>query len=271
MHDAHKLSISRSCRCAGLSRTAFYTAPVDRMKRDEALIDALNALVEEFPRLGFWKYVDILSQHGYPWNHKRIYRVYCDMGLNQPRRTRRRLPDRAPMPLVVPLRPNQTWSADFMSDALYQGRRFRLFNVIDDYNREALAMEVDTSLRSQRLVTLFERLKETRGLPDVLRVDNGPEFLGTAFTDWCRKNDIFIDYIEPGKPNQNAFIERFNRSVRHEVLDLYLFRSLDQVRELIEQWRTQYNEQRPHDALGGLPPRVYAERNPENSSLELST
>jgi len=271
MIESHNLSVSRSCRCVGLSRTAFYKSPVDWIKRDEAVITALNGLTEEFPRLGFWKYVDILSQRGYPWNHKRIYRVYCAMGLNQPRRTKRRLPERDPMPLVVPQYPNQVWSADFMSDSLYRGARFRVFNVIDDYNREALAMEVDTSLRSARLVRVFERLKETRGLPDVLRTDNGPEFLGSVFVDWCQDNGIFIDYIEPGKPNQNAFVERFNRSVRNEVLNLYLFRNLDQVRELISQWRTQYNEQRPHDALGGLPPCVYAERNLENSSFELLT
>lgn len=111
-------------------------------------------------------------------------------------------------------------------------------------------MEVDTSLRSVRLVRVFERLKETRGLPDVLRTDNGPEFLGSVFVDWCQDNGIFLDYIEPGKPNQNAFVERFNRSVRNEVLDLYLFRNLAQVRKLINQWRIQYNVQRPNDALG---------------------
>jgi putative transposase len=114
-------------------------------------------------------------------------------------------------------------------------------------------------------------LKAARGLPDILRVDNGPEFLGAVFTEWCKHHGVFIDYIEPGKPNQNAFIERFNRSVRNEVLDLYLFRSLDEVRERVNHWRTQYNEQRPHDALGGLPPVVYAQQRLENSSFELST
>ena len=158
-----------------------------------------------------------------------------------------------------------------MSDSLYRGSRYRLFNVIDDYNRESLAIEVDTSLRAARLVRVLERLKEVRGLPAILRVDNGPEFLGSVFVEWCQANGVFIDYIEPGKPNQNAFIERFNRSLRNEVLDLYLFRSLAQVRQLVGQWRTQYNEQRPHDALGGLPPSVYATQDRKNSSLELNT
>jgi putative transposase len=167
---------------------------------------------------------------------------------------------------VVPQRPNQVWSADFMSDALYQGSRFRLLNVNDDFNRESVAIEVDTSLRAERLVRLFERLKVERGLPDMLRVDNGPEFLGQVFVDWCQANGVLIDYIEPGKPNQNAFIERFNRSLRNEVLNLYLFRNLGEVREIISQWRKQYNEDRPHDALGGLPPVVYAQRNLEDST-----
>jgi len=265
------LSVNRSCRCVGLSRAAWYREPVDWMERDSEVITALNDLVEEFPRSGFWKYEGILGNRGYPWNHKRIYRVYRALGLNQPRRTKRRLPERAPMPLTVPERPNQVWSADFMSDALYQGGRFRLFTMIDDCNREAVAIEIDTSLRSERLVRVFERIRMERGLPDVLRVDNGPEFQGQVFVDWCRSHGIFIDYIEPGKPNQNAFIERFNRSLRNEVLDLYLFRSLAQVREVVSRWRRQYNEDRPHDSLGGFPPAVYAAKMLENTTLELST
>lgn len=142
--------------------------------------------------------------------------------------------------------------------------------MIDDHNRESVAIEVDTSLRAERLIRLFERLKVQRGLPTVLRVDNGPEFLSHEFTDWCEAHGVFIAYIEPGKPNQNAFIERFNRSLRNEVLNLYLFRSLPQVRQLVEQWRRQYNEQRPHDALGGLPPCVYVASQRESSSLEMS-
>jgi putative transposase len=145
LSEEHGLAVSRSCQCVGLSRSAYYREPVDWMTRDAAVINALNGLVEEFPRCGFWKYVGVLSNRGYPWNPKRIYRVYRGLGLNQPRRTRRRVPERDPIPLVVPQRPLHVWSADFMSDALYQGGRFRLFNVIDDFNREAVGIEVDTS------------------------------------------------------------------------------------------------------------------------------
>lgn len=240
------------------------------MDRDAEIIEVLNGLVEEFPRGGFWKYADACRLRGYPWNHKRIHRVYCAMGLNQPRRTKRRLPERDPEPLVVPQGPNQTWSADFMSDALYGGPRFRTFNVIDDYNREVIAIEIDTSLRGERLVRVFEQIKAERGLPHMLRVDNGPELVGDVFTEWMRDNGVLVDYIEPGKPNQNAYIERFNRTYRTEVLNLYLFRTLREVREITSRWLRQYNEDRPHDALGGLPPTVYANRKLENSSFELS-
>ena len=158
-----------------------------------------------------------------------------------------------------------------MSDALYHGARFRTFNVIDDHNREALAIEIDTSLRAPRVIRVLERLKEQRGVPDVLRLDNGPEFISQVLADWCKENGVAIRHIQPGKPNQNAYIERFNRTYRNEVLNLYLFRSLDEVREITSRWINEYNEQRPHDALGGLPPCVYANQNRKNSSFELST
>lgn len=158
-----------------------------------------------------------------------------------------------------------------MSDALYQGPRFRTFNVIDDFNREGLAIEIDTSLRAVRILRTLDRLKTERGVPDVLRVDNGPEFLSQALTDWAKENGVLIQYIQPGKPNQNAFIERFNRTYRNEVLDLYLFRNLDEVREITSHWLVTYNEQRPHDALGGLPPAVYANETAGDSIFELST
>lgn len=271
MNEEHALSITRSCDCVGLSRSAYYREPIDWMVRDAEVIDALNELVEAHPRWGFWKYMDRLHNKGCRWNHKRVYRVYRGLGLNQPRRTRRKLPERERQPLMVPQSSNQTWSADFVGDTLYHGVRFRTFNIIDDHNREALAIEIDTSLRATRVIRVFERLKLERGLPDVLRVDNGPEFLSHDFVNWCKENGILVHYIQPGKPNQNAYIERFNRTYRNEVLNLYLFRSLEEVREITSRWLVEYNELRPHDALGGLPPCVYATQNAENSTLEPCT
>jgi putative transposase len=131
-----------------------------------------------------------------------------------------------------------------MSDMLYYGTRFRTFNIIDDFNREALAIEIDTSLRAPRVVRVLERLKEQGRIPDVLRVDNGPEFLSECLSQWCQDNGVLLQYIQPGKPNQNAYIERFNRTCRNKVLNLYLFRSLDEVREITGHWMMEYNERR---------------------------
>lgn len=218
------------------------------------MIDALSALAESKPGLGFWKLFARLRRQGYPWNHKRVYRVYCRLKLNRRRKAKARIPQRAPIPLFTPERPNHVWSADFMSDSLYGNTRFRTFNVLDDFNREALAIEIDTSLPSARLVRVFEQLKAERGLPEVLRTDNGPEFLGSVFVDWCKREGITIDYIEPGEPNQNAYIERFNRSYRTEVLDAWLFNSLTEVREISWAWMLEYNEERDHDSLNGCTP-----------------
>ena len=173
MHQEHRLPIQRGCACVALSRAAYYRSPRPAEERDRDVIDALNALVEQYPRRGLDKLFPMLRQKGFPWSRKRVHRVYCQMGLNQKRRTKRRLPQRERQELFVPQAPNQVWSADFMADALYCGRRFRTFNVIDDHNREALDIEIDTSITGLRLIRVFERLKAERGLPDVLRVDNG--------------------------------------------------------------------------------------------------
>ncbi len=267
----HNLSVQRSCRCIGLSRAAYYSRTQASMDRDVEVITAINAVLEKHARWGFWKCYKALRRKKYPWNHKRVYRVYCQLKLNQKRRAKRRLPKRIRQPLMVPQRPNHVWSADFVSDALYAGSRFRAFTVIDDFNRETVAIEIDTSLTAKRLIRVFERLQFTRGLPDVLRVDNGPEFLSGEIVTWAESIGMLIQYIQPGKPNQNAYIERFNRTYREEVLDLYLFRDLAEVRETTYWWMIDYNEHRPHDALGDLTPAEYMEQNAGNSILQLST
>lgn len=256
----HKLPILRACRASGLPRSAWYRPSADPLARDRAVIDALQDFLGDPPRRGFWKCYKALRQRGHHFNHKRVWRVYCALNLNHRRRTKRRPRDREKIPLTVPNAPNQVWSADFMCDGLYSGVRFRTFNVIDDFNREGLAIEIDTSLTGGRLIRVFERLEAERGLADVLRVDNGPEFLGHELTTWAEDHGMLIQYIQPGKPNQNAFIERFNRTCREEVLDLYLFENLDQVREESHRWLIKYNESWPHDSLDDLSPLVYADR-----------
>jgi len=158
-----------------------------------------------------------------------------------------------------------------MSDSLYTGNRFRVFNVMDDFNRQCLAVEIDTSLPGRRLVRVFERLRSERGLPDVLRVDNGPEFLGGEFVSWAESAGMFIQYIQPGAPNQNAYIERFNRTYREEVLNLYLFRNLAEVRETTYWWMIDYNEKRPHDSLENMTPLEVMQQYAGNSTFKLST
>ncbi len=153
---------------------------------------------------------------------------------------------------------NETWSADFMADALWSGRRFRTFNVLDDFNRESLRIEIDTSLPSARVIKALNELIELRGKPRRLRMDNGPEFISAALADWAKEHGVELAFIQPGKPTQNAYIERFNRTFRTEVLDRYVFNTLSEVRGMAEDWRHRYNHQRPHRALGGLPPIRYA-------------
>jgi putative transposase len=268
--EVHARPLSRSCGYLKLSRAAWYAPPLDWTVRDAELIAALARLVEDRPSRGFWKCSDQLRRTRPDWNPKRIYRVYKAMRLNLRRAAKRRLPKRERVALYVPKLPDTVWSVDFMSDALACGKRFRTFNVVDDFNREALHIEVDTSINSHRLVRVFEQLKRDHGLPQVLRSDNGPEFLGEAFTAWAKSNGVAIQYIQPGKPNQNAYIERFNRTFREEVLDQHLFARLEDVREAAHWWMIDYNEERPHDALGGLTPAEYRTTHAESSTFEVS-
>ena len=230
----------------------------------------LSGLVEVRPNRGFWECFKLIRRQRYGWNHKQIYRVHKLMQLNLRRRARRRLPKRSRVPLYVPKLPDSVWSADFMSDTLANGRRYRTFNVIDDFNRKALHIEADTSITPSRLVRIFERLQSERGLPQILRTDNGPEFLGEAFTAWAKEAGMAIQYIQPGKPNQNAYIGRFNRTYREELLGQYLFASLDDVREAMYWWMLEYNEERPHDSFGDCTP-AEVRFNVRNSTFALST
>ena len=222
-------------------------------------MDALQGIVARHGRWGFWKCFSRLRLDGHGWNHKRVWRVYRNLKLNLPRRTRRRLPQRERQPLGTASRANSLWSMDFMSDSLYGGRRFRTFNVLDEGVREGLVIEVDTSLRAERVIRVLEQLKEWRGLPQAIRCDNGPEYTAQPLQDWCTEQGIDLRYIQPGKPNQNAYIERFNKTYRTEVLDAYVFEDLEQVREITQEWLQRYNEERPHESLGNLPPSRYRE------------
>lgn len=190
-----------------------------------------------------------IRQQGFIWNHKRIYRVYTDMKLNIRRRAKKRIPARVKLALFQPSGINQVWSIDYMHDTLWDGRSFRLLNIIDDYNRQILAIEADTSLPVLRLIRVLERLKESTGLPQMIRVDNGPEFVSQKLDYWCKENKISLMFIQPGKPMQNAFVERFNGSIRRELLNAYVFRTLSEVREKADEFMNDYNNNRPHKSL----------------------
>ena len=239
-------------------------------QRDLPVITGIQGVLEISPGYGFPKIFKTLRRQGYRWNHKRVYRVYCLLKLNKRRKGKRRLPSRFPEPLVVPPMENCCWSIDFMSDALMCGRRFRTFNVVDDFNREVLAIEIDLSLPAPRIIRVLDRVALFRGYPEKLRVDNGPEFISLALADWAEEHNVMLDFIQPGKPTQNSYIERFNRTYRDELLDLYLFRTLREVRHMTAKWMTLYNQERPHDALNDMTPVEYlqAKKQPGNSNFE---
>jgi putative transposase len=262
-----QLSNRKACKLIGISRTTYQYQP--KPKDDTKIQEALITLTTKHASIGYWQCCYRLWNKGHDWNHKRIYRVYTDMKLNIRRRAKRRLPERVKQPLSVPDAPNQVWSIDFMSDSLVDGRRFRLFNVIDDFNRESLAIEVDTSLPSLRVIRVLNRIIQQRGKPANLRSDNGPEFISHHLQQWCMDNTITLQYIQPGKPTQNAYIERKNGSIRRELLNAYLFNSLAEVRCLSEEWRIDYNTERPHKSLGYLSPLTYAEKYYKSSMTDL--
>jgi putative transposase len=190
-------------------------------------------------------------------NHKRVYRLYGQEGLQVRRRKRKRIGAVERQALAIPIRPNERWSMDFIADALTDGRRFRSLNIVDDFNRECLAAQVDTSLTGARVVRVLEQLRERRGLPQVLVMDNGPEFAGQALDVWAYQQGVKLHFIEPGKPVQNAFIESFNGKMRDECLNEHWFLSLGEARETMEAWRRDYNEVRPHSSLGNRTPQEF--------------
>jgi len=247
MTTANKVSISQACKSVGIAKSTYLYQAVK--KDDSELINCLSTLVERHPSIGFWMCYYRIRKQGYHWNHKRVYRVYTSMKLNIRRRAKKRLPSRVKQELFQPKALNQVWSLDFMSDSLWNGKRYRVLNVIDDYNREILAIEPDTSLPTTRVIRVLEMLKETRGLPEMIRSDNGPEFISHKLDNWCKENKVRLVFIQPGSPTQNAFIERFNGSLRRELLDAYIFKTISEVRQKTSDWMTDYNKNRPHKAL----------------------
>jgi putative transposase len=250
------LSERRACRLVGIGRSTLRYRP--RVRADEQpLRQRLHELAAVRPRFGYRRLHVLLRREGVIVNHKRVERLYREEGLAVRRRTRKRVARDGRGRAAVPGRPNQQWGIDFISDALAWGRRIRLFTVVDVFTREALAIEVDTSLPGGRVVRVLERLVAERGAPDEIVLDNGPELAGKALDQWAYERGVWLRFIEPGKPIQNAFVESFHGRLRDECLDRHWFIGLSDARQTIETWRQDYNQSRPHSALGYRPPEEF--------------
>ena len=258
LSEAHKVSITRACKATGFPKSMYYYTTV---KDDSTVVAKLTELAENKPTRGFPYYFRRIRNEGIKWNHKRVKRVYDSMKLNLRRKHKRRIPHRLRGALCSPANANQTWSMDFMHDTLITGRKVRVLNIIDDYNREALIVQAEYSHSGSSVVRALEQTIHWRGKPNEIRCDNGPEFLSHTLVDYCNSNNILIKYIQPGKPTQNAYIERFNRSYREDVLDAYLFESLYQLMEISTFWMNEYNNLHPHQSLNNLSPIRFLEQN----------
>ena len=248
------LSVRLACRAFCISETCYrYQA---KSSTDNAMIaDWLLRLTTTNRTWGFGLcFLYLRNVKGYPYNHKRVYRIYRELELNMRIKPKRRLKRDVPDPLAVPRQINSMWSMDFMHDSLADGRGFRTFNVIDDYNREGLGIEVDFSLPAGRVIRALDQIIEWRGKPVAIRCDNGPEYISGQLIEWALKRQIALHYIQPGKPQQNAYVERFNRTVRHEWLNQHLFESVQHAQETATEWLWRYNTERPNMAIGGITP-----------------
>ncbi len=249
----HGVSIALACRTFQISETCY---------RYERKLSDENAMIAEWlVRLttsrrtwGFGLcFLYLRNVKGFGWNHKR---VYCALALNLRIKPKKRLKRDKPDTLAVPDAPNCTWSMDFMHDQLADGRSFRALNVLDDFNREGLGIDVDFSLPAERVVRSLNRIIEWRGKPDTIRVDNGPEYISGTLMTWAEKGGIHIEYIQPGKPQQNAYIERYNRTVRGEWLDRNIFETIEEAQYQATEWLWTYNNDRPNMGIGGITPAM---------------
>lgn len=246
------MSERRACELVGLWRSVRRYARCP--DRNAQLRQALRELAWAKPRIGYRQLYDRLCRAGWRVNHKRIERLYAQEGLalRRKRRSVKIVCERRPH--EVPSLPNKHWSMDFVHDALFNGRRFRCLTLIDIKSRFVPAVETAFSLPGERVVAVLDRLKQTRGVPEMITIDNGPEFRSKALQKWAKDNNVILDYIEPGKPIQNAFIESFHATFRQECLDGHWFIDMADAREKIETFRQEYNNDRPHRSIGKRTP-----------------
>ena len=264
----HGLSALRACRLFDLSRSALYYHA--KKRDDEKLRDALKRVAAQRKRWGYRRLTVVLRREGFADNHKRVYRVYRELSLQVPKRRRRKTARWRGDKPVAPEHKGQRWSMDFVQDQVAGGRRFRTLNIVDDFTRECLGIEVATSLGGERVVRLLDRLVDYHGKPGRLLMDNGPEFTGKVLDRWAYENEVDLQFIEPGKPMQNGFAESFNGKFRDECLNDHWFLNLTEAREIIESWRHDYNHFRPHSSLNYQTPAEFAAKHKaiKNESLK---
>jgi putative transposase len=250
------VSVKTACLAFGISETC-YRHQAKLSTENVEIADWLIRLTHNQRNWGFGLcFLYLRNVKGHDWNHKRVYRIYRLLELNLRIKPKKRIVREVPAPLAVPETVNHSWSMDFMHDQLTDGRCVRLFNVIDDFNREGLGIEVDFSLPSSRVIRALDQIIEWRGKPMKIRCDNGPEYISETLLGWAKDRGIEINHIQPGKPQQNAYIERFNRTVRYDWLNQNLFSTLEEAQEFATKWLWHYNNERPNMALGGITPRM---------------
>lgn len=254
--DSGQLSERRACQVIGISRTGVRHQS-KRAEQDQTLKAELLAKATQYPRYGYLMLHGLLKQEGLVINRKRTYRLYTACGLQVRTKKRKKLV-RPRVPIAVPMRANERWSMDFVHDQLANGRRFRVLNIVDDFSRECVGQLTAFSISGQRVARFLSDLLERRGKPRSITCDNGTEFTSKAMFFWSKDNQVKLNFIQPGKPTQNAFVESFNGKFRDNCLNQHWFRSIDEARELIDNWRQDYNEIRPHSSLNYQPPSVFA-------------
>jgi putative transposase len=256
LRDERGLGVTRACGLLEISRSLYgYRS---RRPVPAGLRERICELAGEKRRYGYRRIHVLLRREGWQVNRKRTYRIYREAGLTVRRRKRKRIGLFERKPLPKPSTVNRSWSMDFVSDGLCDGRRLRVLAIVDDYSRECLALEVDTSITGKRVVAVLERLADLRGLPLSITVDHGPEFEGQVLDAWAYQVGLRLNFIRPGKPVENAYVESFNGKFRDECLNEHWFVTMAHARRAIENWRIEYNTERPHSSLGDLTPQEYA-------------
>jgi len=263
----HRFGVTRACGLVSISRSLYRYV---RRRVDGELQQRIEAIAADKRRYGYRRVYVRLRREGWSVNRKRVYRIYRDLGLAVRRRKRKRIGIVERRPLPKPSVANQSWSMDFVSDGLADGRRIRCLTIVDDCTRECLAIEVDTSITGTRVKAVMQRLADARGLPRSITVDHGPEFEGQVLDAWAYAANVQLAFIRPGKPNENAYIESFNGKFRDECLNEHWFITMVHARSIIEAWRIEYNTERTHSSLDDLTPEEFAMKLSKQSEQSVS-